>query len=111
MSRFVLLSLSIVAAPGAAFACGGFFCDPGPTNLTAINQNAERIVFVRDTEANRVSAYIQIRYEGDPVDFAWVVPVVSRPELDTADPNLFDAFDRATAPQFIFPPPALGSVG
>lgn len=112
MTRFGLLSLVVVAAPNAAWACGGFFCDGGgPTRTTAINQNAERIVFVRDTAANEVSAYIQIRYEGDPVDFAWVVPVVSRPALDVADPGIFDALDQATAPVFIFPGPTGGGGG
>jgi uncharacterized protein DUF2330 len=104
MKRLGLLSLAsigLVAAPRGAHACGGFFCDPGPTYSTVINQNAERIAFVRTSDT--VTAFIQIRYQGDPVDFAWVVPVVSRPELDVADPALFDAIDGATAPQFIFP--------
>ncbi len=106
------VGLSLVTTfvePQAALACGGFFCDSGPTNATVINQNAERIVFVRHEDS--VEAYIQIRYEGDPVDFAWIVPVVSRPQLDVADPNLFDALDRATAPQFIFAPPVSSGGG
>jgi hypothetical protein len=97
----VALSLTLIALPRPAGACGGLFCNQGPSNTTVIDQNAERIVFVKGRET--VKAYIQVQYQGEPVDFAWVVPVQARPTLSVADPSIFNAFDQATAPQFVFP--------
>ncbi len=98
------LSLPLIVMPRSAAACGGLFCNQGPSNTTVIDQNAERIVFVKGRET--VKAYIQVQYQGEPVDFAWIVPVQARPTLDVADPSIFNAFDQATAPQFVFPSPA-----
>ncbi len=49
-----------------------------------------------------MTALVQIQYQGAADSFAWVVPVPAVPELDTADPALFDSLDAATAPQFTF---------
>jgi hypothetical protein len=110
LRRLGILVLGLASSwlvPDSALACGGFF--QGPIEERVVNQNAERIVFSRTEDS--VSAYIQIRYEGDPADFAWIIPVMTRPQLDVADPALFDVLDWYTAPTFRFPRPGGGGGG
>jgi hypothetical protein len=107
MRTLVALGLSVgLGVPRLASACGGFFCDSGGgstgTPGSLVVQSAERIVF--EVGDGRVRASIQVQYDGDPVDFAWVVPVPAMPTLGVGDPAVFDALDEATAPVFVFPP-------
>lgn len=84
-------------APVAASACGGFFC-----NATPVDQQAERIIFVQE-DADTVTSYVEINYQGDPAAFAWVVPVPAVPELDVWFSGAFNALDLATQPIFNTP--------
>lgn len=77
-------------------ACGGFFCN----REEPVNQNAERIVFSIDQEAGKVETHVQISFEGDAEDFAWVVPTPAVPELFTSTEELFTELERATMPLF-----------
>ncbi|MEZ4466215.1 MAG: DUF2330 domain-containing protein [bacterium] len=81
-------------APAAALACGGFFC-----NSTPVDQSAERILFVQE-DAETVSSYVEIMYQGEPEGFAWIVPVPEVPELDVWYGGAFNALDLATGPSF-----------
>jgi len=94
----LLSSFASVMAPGLAVACGGRFCDR--SRPTPPVQASERIIFVQ--EPGQMTALVQIVYQGAADDFAWVVPVPAIPELDTAEPALFDDLDQATAPPFTF---------
>lgn len=102
--RFLLASLSasalLSAAPDAR-ACGGLFCDGGGT--TSLGgpppaQASEQIAFaVADGE---VTAHIQIRYEGDPVEFAWILPLPAEPTLEVGTDELFTALGERATPAF-----------
>ena len=83
-------ALAAFAAPKAAEACGGFFCSQTP-----IDQSAERIIFAQNGED--VISYVQVAYSGAAEDFAWVVPVSSIPEVETAEATLFQLFDQLTS--------------
>ncbi len=87
----------VLLAPAAALACGGFFC-----NATPVDQQAERIIFVQE-DADTVTSYVEINYQGDPAAFAWVVPVPAVPELDVWFSGAFNALDLATQPVFNMP--------
>ena len=89
--------LAATLAPSSAEACGGFFCDGGATPPV---QSAERVIFTH--AGGVVTAYVQIEYQGNPDDFAWVIPVPALPRLSTASPAIFDAIDQLTAPTFEF---------
>jgi MYXO-CTERM domain-containing protein len=91
--------LAALWMPRFALACGGFFCDQAASPDPPV-QASERIIFVK--EPDHTTALVQITWQGDPVDFAWVVPVPARPTLGTSDPVLFDELDAATAPTFRF---------
>ena len=97
------IPLSIVCglAPQAAYACGGMFCDAGPT-VMPVDQTGETIVFWIDDSGSepRTEAHIQIQYEGDAESFAWIIPVTSVPEVLVGSQQLFDNLLQATVPTF-----------
>jgi len=95
-----LLSLGAVAAFAAptlytpsAQACGGFFCSQIP-----VDQTGEQIVFAVGEDT--VSATIQIAYQGEAEDFAWVIPVNTAPQIEVAPQDLFTQLRWRTDPQF-----------
>ena len=90
------LAVTLPATP--AEACGGTFCDAGPQQMP-VDQSGENILFVIDD--NQVEAHVQIQYEGDPEKFAWVVPVMAMPEIETGSDPLFDNLLAATVPTFV----------
>jgi len=90
-------ALGALLTPAIASACGGFFC-----NATPVDQQAERIIFVED-DADTVTSYVEIVYQGEPEGFAWVVPVPSVPALDVWYGQAFNALDLATQPIFNTP--------
>ncbi len=83
-----------------ADACG-CFAPPVPSSADesfAVNQQAEQIIFeVRD---NTVSAHVRIFYQGDPAEFAWLLPMPSVPELELSSSLLFGLIDQQSAPRF-----------
>lgn len=85
--------------PTRAEACG-CLSPPDPvaldTNNFAVNQQAEQIIFEVGEET--VSAHVQIRYAGDPEQFAWIVPVPNVPELEISHTIAFGMVDEGTAP-------------
>ncbi|MCH7871178.1 MAG: DUF2330 domain-containing protein, partial [Planctomycetes bacterium] len=94
MSALLLAALIVVEAPTKrATACGGFFCQARP-----IIQASEQIIFRQD--GNRITAIVQIQYQGTAEDFSWVVPVPGIPNLSVAPGILFQTLDPLTRPQF-----------
>ncbi len=94
--------LAFLAAP--ASACGGLFCDNGPSNPATppappVVQAAERIVFAIDD--GQVEVHVQVAYEGDPVEFGWVVPVPAQPELLLGNDALFEYLAQETQPTYV----------
>ena len=87
-----LATLATFASPSAE-ACGGFFCQAVP-----VDQAAERIVFAIDEKEEIVEVQVQITYEGDAEDFAWVLPVPAQPELRITVDDVFNTLRTATRP-------------
>ena len=87
-------TLQLFSTP-AAHACGGFFCSQVP-----IEQSGETIIFGVDKEESKVTATIQINYQGEAKDFAWVIPVMSAPEISLAPQAMFQNIRWQTDPQF-----------
>lgn len=85
--------------PTRAEACG-CLSPPDPvaldTNNFAVNQQAEQIIF--EVGEDTVSAHVQIRYAGDPEQFAWIVPVPNVPDLEISHTIAFGMVDEGTAP-------------
>lgn len=89
------LGLGAWLAPSHASACGGFFCQA--TN--PVNQAAERIIFAHD--AGKVTAVIEIKYQGPSTSFSWLLPVAGVPEkIGIASTAAFDQLQQRTNPQY-----------
>jgi MYXO-CTERM domain-containing protein len=101
---------TLVAVPGLALAlplsipstveaCGGTFCDSGPTAMP-VDQTGENILFhIGD---NSVEAHIQIQIDPEtPAEqFAWVIPVVTMPEFEVGSQLLFDNMLSGSVPTY-----------
>ena len=101
-SRFFLVvagaACAVVAGPGTANACGGFFCN----SAQPVNQAAEQIIFA-DNGDGTVTAVIQIMYEGPSTSFSWLLPIAGVPGKDdvaVASNLAFQRLQSATNPQY-----------
>lgn len=91
----VCVLASAAWAPRAR-ACGGTFCDQGAPR--SVDQSGENILFVHFE--GRLEAHVQIRYQGDPTRFAWLVPLPEEPEVFIGSQPLFDALLESSAPVY-----------
>ena len=86
MKKLILgtLLVGLLLMPSTtALADGGFFIDIGKD----IYQPSQKAVILYAD--GREDLILSVRYEGNADDFAWVVPVPSRPNVEVADPELF----------------------
>lgn len=89
------------ASAERAHACGGMFCSG--SSPTPVDQSAERILFEVNDDGS-VSATVEIKYQGNPQDFAWIVPVTGRPDfVEVAGKDELQLLDLATAPTYVQP--------
>lgn len=93
MTRTLLVA-SLLALPGSAWACGGFFCN----NSAPVEQTGEDIFF--HISEGTVEAHVQITYEGPAEEFAWIVPVPEVPELGIGTDVLFQQLAQQLTPVF-----------
>ena len=89
-----IFTVLLLLGAGSAGACGGFFCSFSP-----MNQVSERILFV--DRGDSVTAHVQIAYVGEAADFAWILPVPSRPSLAVSHNEVFRQLQSATQPTFL----------
>lgn len=91
LSALLLMCVLLVGGPLglAASACGGFFCATAP-----IDQSGEKILFL--VEPQKLTAYVQIQYQGSAEDFSWVVPVPALPTLSVGSDEIFSRLEPAT---------------
>lgn len=99
----LLASAAVLAAPHAARACGGVFHEepvPGqpPETITVASQ---RIAFALSNE--QTVLWSQIKYEGNPSDFAWVLPVGPGAVLEESSDAWFEALDAFTSTNVVAP--------
>jgi hypothetical protein len=92
------LGLGLVVAQPVqqAAACGGLFC----SSQSPVNQAAERIIFSFDRPAKRVTAVVEILYQGPAEKFAWVLPVPGIPEIGVSSGALLDRLQSLTNPTY-----------
>lgn len=93
-----LLAVFAAASPSEARACGGTFCDGGGPQVMAVDQSGENVLFAMQDGV--VEAHVQIQYQGDPAQFAWIVPMQAVPDVEVGSQPLFDAVLAATVPTF-----------
>jgi len=84
-------AVTSLAAASRAHACGGFFCSQVP-----IDQAGEEIIF--SVQDDHVTAHIMVAFTGNAKDFAWVVPVQTKPTIGLGRPEVFNALRSQTRP-------------
>jgi MYXO-CTERM domain-containing protein len=95
ITALALAGSAILLRPAPVEACGGFFCGQQP-----VDQNAERVIFAVDRDAGTTDMIVQIAFQGNAVDFAWIVPLGAVPEsLGTFPEAAMTALDANSAPQ------------
>src|SRR4051794_721628 len=87
------LMATLIATPQRAHACGGVFC-----RTTPLHPSGGPIIFSRSQ--SHVPAHIQLPFQGQAKDFAWVVPVQVNPEISVGSQSIFPALQQQTQPQY-----------
>ncbi len=97
---------AMTLAPSQASACGGCFntvppAAPGqPANGLSVLQDAERVVFTRDTVKGLTRVWVEVRYTGAAADFGWVLPVPKVPTISVGTSVGLDLIDDLTGARF-----------
>lgn len=98
-----------------AEACGGCFHEPPNPNETPSVITDHRMAF--SVSKTQTTLWDQVRYAGDPTEFAWVLPVRAGTVVEVARDEFLTALENATAPTIAPPqiqcfyPPSSGSSG
>ncbi|WP_017930834.1 DUF2330 domain-containing protein [Robiginitomaculum antarcticum] len=93
----VAMSMLAVGAPAAAFC--GFYVAKADTDMF---NDSSRVVMTRD--GDRTVITMASDYEGDPTEFAMVIPVptiVTKDQVHVSDVTLLDHLDAYTAPRLV----------
>jgi hypothetical protein len=101
--RVSLLSLvaaaTVAAAPNVAFACGGCFIVQQSSSTVV---SGHRMVVSLSTE--QTVLWDQIQYNGDPTEFAWVLPIKPGARIEPSTSAFFDVLEATTQRQILSPP-------
>ena len=103
---------AVFAVPHVASACGG--CFARPTEQTVVTDHRMALSISR----SQTVLWDQIRYAGNPREFAWVLPVRDGARVELSRDDWFAALDATTQPVIYGPSPrntrsgcALGACG
>jgi hypothetical protein len=83
----------------SAAACGG--CFHPPTQVATDITDERMLLSVSPTQT---TLYDQIRYDGSPTSFAWVLPIQGTVDVGLSADVLFDSIDVLTATRITAPP-------
>lgn len=84
-----------------ARACGGCFHPPTPREVTVVT--GHRMAF--SISPMQTVLWDQIKYSGNPTDFAWVLPVRAGAKVELSHDEFFAALEAATDPVITGPIP------
>ena len=95
------LTLAAVAfAETRAEACGGCFHPPDPERPTVVTDHRMVLAVGRGES----TLYDQIRYTGNPREFAWVLPIAGEVEVGLSSDGLFAGLDAISQTEIFGPP-------
>ena len=95
---FPVVALTALAFEGEASACGGCFV-PSET-VTVVNDHR----MILSIGKGQSTLWDQIRYEGDPASFAWVLPIAGTVDVGISADIVFSALDQNTQTRVVAPP-------
>jgi hypothetical protein len=88
-----------------ADACGGCFAPPSETSVVTDHRMAFQI------STQQTVLWDQIRYSGDPKEFAWVLPVRPGTVVEPSTDAWFATLEAMTVPKIVGPTPSGGGCG
>ncbi|NUQ74585.1 MAG: DUF2330 domain-containing protein [Polyangiaceae bacterium] len=91
-----LLAVSVTSSHDA-HACGG--CFVSQTESTQVTGH-RMILAVSQTQT---TLWDQITYDGDPADFAWILPIKGQVDIELSSDALFETLDQITQVQILSP--------
>src|SRR5438874_10376058 len=108
LMRKVILTVGLVAmgfacslvAEKDAAACGGCFQPPGETPTSVTDHR-----MILSVSPQQTMLYDQIRYQGNPASFAWVLPIAGEAKVGLSADVLFSTLDRVSQTTILAPPP------
>ncbi len=93
----VLVATATFASPRPAAACGGCFVSPAETTQVTGHRMALSVSLLQTT------LWDQITYDGDPAEFAWVLPIKGQVQIGLSSDLLFEVLESNTAAQIFSP--------
>lgn len=100
MAALVGLGLVATAAPPDASACGGCFVPQDQGDGSVVTEHRMALSVSQD----QTVLWDQIRYQGDPKEFAWILPVRPGTRVEVGQGEWIGALEAATRPTVIPPP-------
>src|SRR5205823_2721133 len=94
-----LAAALVVTHTRDARACGGCFAPPRPNEVTVVTDH--RMAFSVSTQ--QTVLWDQIRYSGNPSEFAWVLPIHPGATIELSRDEWFAALDATTQPVIVAP--------
>jgi hypothetical protein len=91
---------AVVGAESRAEACGGCFHPPDPERPTVVTDHR----MVLSVGRGESTLYDQIRYTGNPREFAWVLPIAGDVEVGLSSDGLFAGLDAISQTEIFGPP-------
>lgn len=89
--------VSLVMPAGEAQACGGCFVQQSENTQVSGHR------MVLSISSTQTTLWDQITYDGDPSEFAWVLPIKGQVEIGTSSDLLFGTLENATQVQIFSP--------
>jgi hypothetical protein len=100
-----LAAASVLAAPSDARACGGCFVPQAVSTQVTDHRMAFSV------SKQQTILWDQIRYSGDPGEWAWVLPVRAGTEIELSTDSFFAALDAVSNPAVVAPSRSGGGGG
>jgi len=94
----VAVGLLAFTLEGEAKACGGCFAPPGAETVVTDHR------MILSVSKQQTTLYDQIRYQGSPESFAWVLPIVGTVQVGLSSDLLFTGLDNQTTTAVTAPP-------
>ncbi|MRG92041.1 DUF2330 domain-containing protein [Polyangium spumosum] len=95
--------LASLSTTDEAAACGGCFVPPSQSTVVSAHRMALSI------SPKQTVLWDQIQYDGDPEEFAWVLPVKPGAVIEVSTDAWFDTLDAATTTQIFQAPVDCGN--
>jgi hypothetical protein len=124
MKRHLFFAASAATAvflrPATSIACGGCFHPPDPPPQPMMPNDTPSVVtdhrMVFSVSQTQTILWDQVRYQGNPKEFAWVLPVHAGAKLELSHDAWLAALDAATrpmvqSPSITCPPPPSNATG